>query len=105
MKPPLLGCTTSFLPSRSISRTSPAALAADDDRVLDDQRRSREADRELLRVHELGVPYRLAGLDIERDQAPVDGPDVDLAVPERDAAIVRRMRLHRDQIFVELRKI
>src|SRR5205814_491374 len=66
-----------------------ATLSADDDFVLHEERRAREADRELLRVNELGVPGRLARLHVERDEPPVDGAHVDLAHAERDAARVR----------------
>src|SRR6185312_4285516 len=38
-----------------------ATLAADDHLVLDEQRRAREADRELLGIDQLGVPGRRAG--------------------------------------------
>ena len=82
-----------------------AALRADDDLVLHDQRRAGEADRQLLGVDQLGVPDLLAGLHVERDQPAVDGADEDLAVPERDAAVVGRVRLRRDEFLVELREV
>src|SRR5712664_270389 len=67
-----------------------AALRADDDLVLDEQRRPREADGKLLGVDELGVPRRLAGLHVERDEPPVDSAHEHLALPEGDPTCVWR---------------
>src|SRR5262249_61296176 len=56
-----------------------AALTADDDRVLHGERRAREADGEFLGIDKPRVPHRLAGLHVERDEAPVDGAHIDIA--------------------------
>ena len=82
-----------------------AALGADDDLVLHEQRRAREADGELLRVDELGVPRRLAGLHVERDEPPVDGAHEHLALPEGDPTRVWRVRLRCDEVVVQLREV
>ena len=63
-----------------------------------------EADRQFLGVDQFGVPGRLAGLDVERDQPPVDGADVQLAVAHGHAAVVGRVGLPRDQLVVEFGK-
>src|SRR6185312_14761539 len=82
-----------------------ATLAADDHLVLDEQRRAREADRELLGIDQLGVPGRRAGLHVERDQPAVDRADVEIAVAHRHPAVVGRVGLTGDQILVELGRI
>ena len=82
-----------------------AALRADDDHVLDRERRAGEADGQLLRIDQLRVPDLLAGPHVERDQPAVDGADIDLAARDRDAAIVGAVRLFRDQRFVELGEV
>ena len=88
------------------SATGPfAALGANDHHVLDHQRRAGEADRHLLGIQQLGVPHLLAGLQIERDQAPIDRADIEIAVSDGDAAVVGRVRLLGDQFLVELRRV
>ena len=88
------------------SATGPfAALGANDHLVLDHQRRASEADRHLLGIQQLGVPHRLAVLQIERDQAPVDRADIEIAVSDGDAAVVGRVGLLGDQILIQLRRV
>ena len=82
-----------------------AALAADDDLVLDEERRTGEADGELLGVDQLGVPGRRAGLHVERDQPSVDRADIEVAAAHGHAAVVGRVGLAGDQILVELGRV
>src|SRR5215831_18759325 len=82
-----------------------AALAADNHHVLDDQRRAREADGELFGIDKPRVPHRFAGLHVDSDETPIDGAYIDIAISERDPAIVRRMRLLGDEFLIELGRI
>ena len=82
-----------------------AALRADDHHVLHHQRRAGEADRHLLGIQQLGVPHLLAGLQVERDQAAIDRADIEIALSDGDAAVVRRVRLLGDQFLVELGRV
>ena len=62
-----------------------------------------KSDRELLRIDQLGIPNRLAGFHVDGDQSSVDGADIKIAEAHRQAAVVRRMGLARDGVFVEFR--
>src|SRR4029077_7519668 len=55
------------------------ALRADYHDALGIERRTREADRQLLGIDQLGGPGRLAGLHVERDEPPVHRADEYLA--------------------------
>ena len=55
-----------------------------------------------LGFDQLGFPLELARLHVDRDQLAVERAHVDVAEAERDAAVVGRVRLLRDQILVEL---
>jgi len=81
-----------------------ATLGANDHHVLDHQRRTGEADRHPLGIQQLGVPHLLAGLQVERDQATIDRADIEIALSDGDATVVRRVRLLGDQFLVELRR-
>src|SRR2546430_14242578 len=61
---------------------------ADDELVLDDQRRAREVAAALLRVEHRGRPRLLAGLHVERHDAAIQRAEEHLAVADRDAAVV-----------------
>src|SRR5262249_25282155 len=61
---------------------------ADDDLVLDDQRRTGEVAAALLRLEDLLLPDDLAGLLIEREHAAVQAAEIDAAVPDADPPIV-----------------
>ena len=74
-----------------------AALRADDDLAVGEQRRAGEANGQLFGVDELGLPLELARLHVDRDQLAVERAHVDVAEAERDAAVVRRVRLLRDR--------
>ena len=50
-----------------------------------------------LESSSLRVPHLLAGLQVERDQAPIDRADIEIALSDGDAAVVRRVRLLRHQ--------
>jgi hypothetical protein len=59
-----------------------------------------------LESEQLGVPHQLAALQIEaRSGRPSTCADVEIAVSDGDAAVVGRMRLLGDQLFVELRRV
>jgi hypothetical protein len=76
-------------------------LRADDDSAFGVERGAGEADGQLLAVDQLGFPKNLAGLGVEREQAPIDRADVRLAFAEREAARVGRVGLARNQRLVE----
>ena len=69
-----------------------AAGRADDDEVIDDQRRHRE-DLAGSRQRHLPGPQQMAVARIERQQIAVVGAAHDVAVPDRHAAIVRPLLL------------
>ena len=79
-----------------------AALGADDDLVLDQERRAGEPDGELLRIDQLRIPHRFAGLHVDGDQSSVNGADVQVAVAHCHAAVEGRVGLARDSLLVEL---
>src|SRR5215467_8330893 len=79
-----------------------SALGPDHDHALCIKRSSGEPDGELLRIDQLGVPKRFAGLHVERDEPPIDSADKHLALSDRGAAIVGRVSLPRDERLVEL---
>ncbi len=64
------------------------AGAADDDLALDDQRHQGHVLALLVVLH-LGVPHHLAGLGVERDDMVVGGGEIELVLPEADAAVGR----------------
>ncbi len=72
--------------------------AADDDLALDNQRHQGHILTLPVVLH-LGVPQDLAGLGVERDNVVVGGGEIELVLPQADAAI-GRMQL--EQIVGEL---
>ena len=65
-----------------------AAGAADDDLAVDDQRHQGHVLALLVVLH-LGVPHHLAGLGVKRDDMVVGGGEIELVLPEADAAAGR----------------
>ena len=63
------------------ARAEVAAAVADDHLAVGDARRARDRQR-LTRLQGLRGPHRLAGLGVQRDQAPVEGRD-DRSCPSR----------------------
>ena len=72
-----------------------AARAADDDLAVDDQRHQRQV-LTLLVVLDFGIPDHLAGLGVERNHVIIGRGEIELVLPQADAA-VGRMQL--EQIF------
>src|SRR5262249_11610853 len=64
-----------------------AARRTNDGEVADDQRRDGERLAE-RRVGDLALPYDLAGRLVGGDQAPVEGDQDHLVLPQRDTAVV-----------------
>ena len=73
-----------------------AGRLSENDLVLHDQRGAGEVAAALLRVEDLLLPRHLSGLLVERDHAPVEAAEEDLAVPDTDAAVVglEEQRVH-----------
>jgi len=65
-----------------------AAVASDDDLVLDDERRGEVVAAALLGIVDADLPSLLAGFLIERDQEIVPGAEDNLAIAERYSAVL-----------------
>jgi len=79
-----------------------AGLRPDQNHVLDDERRAGEPDGLLLGVDELALPDLFAALDVQREQASVDGAHVHVAVADGETAVVRHVSLTGLQLHVDL---
>src|SRR5205809_621446 len=89
------GCHPAARLSSSTPRR-PSRTAAPDERCPS------EADRQLFGLDELRLPIELARLHVDGGELAVESSHINIAEANRNAAVVRRMRLFRDQILVEL---